>query len=90
MTGRLAAKHILVTGAAMGIGRTIAEACVREGAKVALLDQDGDSVERLAAELRSEGHNVQALIADIADRAMVDAAVAKAREKNGQIGRAHV
>nr|WP_290698963.1 SDR family oxidoreductase [Halomonas sp. UBA3074] len=85
MTGRLATKHILVTGAATGIGRAIAEACVREGAKIALLDQDGDSVERLAAELRSEGHNVQALIADIADRAMVDAAVAKAREKNGPL-----
>ena len=85
MTGRLATKHILVTGAATGIGRAIAEACVREGAKVALLDQDGDSVERLAAELRSEGHNVQALMADIADRAMVDAAVVKAREKNGPL-----
>tara|TARA_R110001606_G_scaffold184997_2_gene332223 strand:- start:329 stop:1105 length:777 start_codon:yes stop_codon:yes gene_type:complete len=85
MTARLAAKHILVTGAATGIGRAIAEACVREGATVALLDQDSDSVERLAAELRSEGHNVQALMADIADRAMVDAAVVKAREKNGPL-----
>lgn len=53
MTARLAAKHILVTGAATGIGRAIAEACVREGATVALLDRDSDGVERLAAQLRS-------------------------------------
>ncbi|UEQ03360.1 SDR family oxidoreductase [Halomonas profundus] len=85
MTARLTDKHILVTGAATGIGRAIAEACVREGATVALLDRDGDNVERLAAQLRSEGHNAQALVADIADCAMVDAAVAKAREINGPL-----
>ncbi|MGO2580021.1 MAG: SDR family NAD(P)-dependent oxidoreductase, partial [Halomonas sp.] len=47
MTARLAAKHILVTGAATGIGRAIAEVCVQEGATVALLDRDGASVECL-------------------------------------------
>lgn len=53
MTARLAAKHILVTGAATGIGRAIVEACVREGATVALLDRDGAGVECLADQLRS-------------------------------------
>ncbi|SDO35543.1 SDR family oxidoreductase [Vreelandella arcis] len=85
MAARLADKHILVTGAATGIGRAIAEACVREGATVALLDRDGDDVERLAEELRGEGHNAQALIADIADRAAVDAAVARVQEINGSL-----
>ncbi|MGO2392841.1 MAG: SDR family oxidoreductase [Halomonas sp.] len=85
MTARLAAKHILVTGAATGIGRAIAEVCVREGATVALLDRDGVSVECLVAQLRSEGYKALALVADIADRAAVEAAVAKAREINGPI-----
>lgn len=85
MTARLTTKHIMVTGAANGIGRAVAEACVSEGATVALLDQDGDNVERLAAQLRSAGHNAQALVADIADRAAVEAAVARAREINGPL-----
>ncbi|MBT2772404.1 SDR family oxidoreductase [Halomonas sp. ISL-60] len=85
MTARLADKHILVTGAATGIGRAIAEACVREGAKVALLDREGDSVEQLAAQLRGEGHQAQAVVADIADRYAVEAAVARARKLSGPL-----
>lgn len=85
MTARLADKHILVTGAATGIGRAIAEACVREGAAVALLDQDGEGIEGLAAQLRDEGHNAQGVVADIADRAAVEAAVAQAGEVNGPL-----
>lgn len=85
MTARLAAKHILVTGAATGIGRAIAETCVREGATVALLERDGDSVERLAIQLRGEGYHVQAVVADIADRAAVEAAVAQTRKINGPL-----
>ncbi|KPQ23305.1 MAG: hypothetical protein HLUCCA13_14325 [Halomonas sp. HL-48] len=85
MTARLTAKHILVTGAATGIGRAVSEACVREGAKVALLDRDGDGVERLADALRGEGYPAQALVADIADRAAVEAAVAQARKLSGPL-----
>lgn len=85
MTARLADKHILVTGAATGIGRAIAEACVREGAILTLLDMEGESVERLAKRLRGEGYQVQAVVADIADRCAVEAAVAKAREYSGPL-----
>lgn len=85
MTARLAAKHILVTGAATGIGRAIAEACVHEGATVALLDRDGDGVERMATQLCSAGHKALALVADIADRAAVEAAVTRARKINGPL-----
>ena len=85
MTARLADKHILVTGAATGIGRAIAEACVREGATLTLLDMERESVERLAKRLRGEGHQVQAVVADIADRSAVEAAVAKAREHSGPL-----
>ena len=85
MTARLADKHILVTGAATGIGRAIAEACVREGAILTLLDMEGESVERLATRLCGEGYQVQAVVADIADRCAVEAAVAKAREYSGPL-----
>ncbi len=38
---RLEGKVAIVTGAAKGIGAAIAEACAREGARVAALDVDG-------------------------------------------------
>lgn len=51
MTGRLEGKVVLVTGAASGIGRGIADAAVQEGATVATLDlRDADLVVDLADE----------------------------------------
>ena len=38
MSGRLAGKHILVTAAAQGIGRAIAELAAKEGAQVMATD----------------------------------------------------
>ncbi|HRY25682.1 MAG TPA: SDR family NAD(P)-dependent oxidoreductase, partial [Geminicoccaceae bacterium] len=46
---RLKGKRALVTGAGSGFGRAIAETYVREGAKVAILDIDGDAAERVAS-----------------------------------------
>lgn len=48
---RLQGRRALITGAARGIGRTFAEAYVREGASVVLLDIDGAAAERAAAEI---------------------------------------
>ncbi|MET3804342.1 3-oxoacyl-[acyl-carrier protein] reductase [Nakamurella sp. UYEF19] len=39
MSGRLAGRRVIVTGAARGIGATIAERFAQEGAKVAVLDR---------------------------------------------------
>lgn len=46
--GRMAGRHVLVTGAAAGIGEAIAELMVREGAKVAALDLNAESVGKVA------------------------------------------
>jgi 2-keto-3-deoxy-L-fuconate dehydrogenase len=42
MTGRLAGKHCLITGAAQGIGHAIAQAFLREGARVIATDLQAD------------------------------------------------
>ena len=50
-SGRMAGRHVLVTGAAAGIGEAIARLLVREGAKVAALDLNAAGAERVAAQI---------------------------------------
>ena len=56
----------LVTGAASGIGRGIAAALAREGARVALCDIDARRGEEVAAVLRGEGCDARFIAADLA------------------------
>jgi len=56
----------LVTGAASGIGRGIAEAVAREGARVVLTDLDPGRGEPIAAALRKEGCDATFIAADLA------------------------
>ena len=51
MAGRLSGKRAVITGAAQGIGRAIAERFAAEGAELLLADIDAPGVEALAAEL---------------------------------------
>lgn len=80
MAGRLSGRRILVTGAASGMGRAIAEMFASEGAALALLDLNLDGVQAVADELGAIGHTC-----DVSDRGAVNAVVAKAGEKLGGI-----
>ena len=73
---RLRGKVAIVTGAAKGIGAAIAEACVREGARVAVLDLDEGGVESVASTLTGRGADVLALRADVTRSADIDRALA--------------
>jgi 3-oxoacyl-[acyl-carrier protein] reductase len=70
---RLENKTALVTGAASGIGKCIAETYAREGARVALLDIDFDAVKTVS---RAIGNNAIALRCDVTRKAEFAAAVA--------------
>jgi 3-oxoacyl-[acyl-carrier protein] reductase len=63
---RLADRIAIVTGAARGIGRGIAEAFVAEGAAVVVADVDGDGARAAAAALAAAGGRAVALEVDVA------------------------
>lgn len=56
---------IVVTGAANGIGKTVALGCAKRGADVAIVDIHGDEAETVAAEIRALGRKAVAIEADV-------------------------
>lgn len=63
--GLLEGDTALVTGAASGIGRGIAEALAREGARVVLADIDTARGAPIAAALQDEGHDARFVATDL-------------------------
>lgn len=86
MAGDLAGKVIVITGGADGIGRECAFAYVRDGARVAILDNNLEAAKATAAELG--GRNV-AFFADVSDGPSVQAALRSALQEFGRIDAVH-
>jgi 3-oxoacyl-[acyl-carrier protein] reductase len=85
MASRLENKVCIVTGAAQGIGLATALKFAREGARLAVWDVRQDGVDRAVAQCRELGAQAEGSIVDVTQREMVDAAVAKAKERFGRI-----
>ncbi len=67
-----------VTGGARGIGRAIVERLIADGHRVAVLDRDGDELDRVAGALA-----VEAVTVDLADPEAARGAVAEAATRLG-------
>ena len=79
---RLSGKSALITGAARGIGRAFAGACLREGATVAIADIDFDAAVRTAAELGAPAYPLEL---DVTRQESIDACVTRCLAHSGGI-----
>jgi NAD(P)-dependent dehydrogenase (short-subunit alcohol dehydrogenase family) len=77
----MSAGPLVVTGAARGIGLAVARLAAERGAEVALLDSDGDRVERAAAEIQG----AIGLRCDVSDDGQVDEAFAAVEQRLGGV-----
>ncbi len=85
MSGRLAGKTALITGAARGQGAAEAELFVREGARVVLTDVLDQPGEELAATLAEGGAEAAYQHLDVASAADWEAAIGFAEERFGTV-----
>jgi short-subunit dehydrogenase len=72
---------VLITGAGSGIGRQLALTLADEGARLAALDRQGETLDRLALDLK--GKTVACAVADVTDLAGVRRAVTQLEAQVG-------
>ena len=101
MTGRLHGKAAFITGGGAGIGRAISLAMAREGAKVAIVDIDGESARACAEEVsKADGAGTAFHYeCDVSDRQAVDAVMSsfvgsqwrarRPRQQRGDVSTTH-
>lgn len=78
-------KVAVITGAASGIGRAIADRCVREDMKVVLADIDETILAQAEAELKTAGATVLAVRTDVSKRTDVELLARQTLDAFGQV-----
>lgn len=78
-------KVAVITGGASGIGRGIAERCVREGMKIVLADIDEVHLADAETELKAAGGSVLGVRTDVSKRGDVELLARQAMDTFGQV-----
>ena len=68
-------RTVIVTGAARGIGASVARRLSREGHAIAIIDLDADACQSIVDEIVAEGGTAQGFAADVSDEVSVENAV---------------
>ena len=82
---RFIEKGVVVTGAAQGLGRAVAQGFAAEGAGVVLMDREADPLHQTLDEIRRTHERVEAVVGDVSSRADVVRTVAIAVERFGHL-----
>ena len=75
----------LITGASVGIGRAVAHCMAEQGARLALVDFNEETLMRLKEELSAYGDDILYLVGDVSDEARAHDIVAEAERTFGKI-----
>jgi NAD(P)-dependent dehydrogenase (short-subunit alcohol dehydrogenase family) len=78
-------KVAVITGAASGIGRALADRCVQEGMKVVLADVEVEALTKTGASLQASGATVLAVRTDVSQARDVEALAQKTLEVFGAV-----
>jgi NAD(P)-dependent dehydrogenase (short-subunit alcohol dehydrogenase family) len=83
MVDRLKDKIAIISGGATGMGGAASRLFAAEGAKVAIIDRNGEAAAETVADIRRLGGIADHWVADVSDEAQVNAAVAGAEAAFG-------
>ncbi|MET0226030.1 MAG: SDR family NAD(P)-dependent oxidoreductase, partial [Dokdonella sp.] len=76
MADRLKGKVAIISGGATGMGGASSRLFAAEGAKVAIIDRNGEAAAETVADIRRQGGIAEHFVADVSQEAEVNAAVA--------------
>ena len=78
-------KTVMITGAAVGIGRAAAIQFAKDGANVGLLDVNAEKLEQVKVELAAYGERIAVVPCNVSDQKSVEDAVEALKQKFGNI-----
>jgi len=82
---KLTGKSAIVTGAASGIGKAIAQVLAREGAALAIADLNLEAAQAVAAEIEAAGGKAIGVAMDVTSEAAVDSATDRVAQAFGGV-----
>lgn len=83
--GRLAGRHVVVTGAGGGIGLAIAEACITEGARCTVVDRNAEAPPAVRDLAQQHPDALAYVGADVTDMGAIARTISAARARFGPI-----
>ncbi|OWV64738.1 oxidoreductase [Rhizobium sp. R339] len=85
MTDRLNGKVAIISGGATGMGGAASKLFAAEGARVAIIDRNGQAAAETVKAIRDAGGEADHWTADVSDETAVNAAVAGVEERYGAV-----